>query len=170
MYDQSVTDAAIAAESEKLGWELARYSYDVIQQSIAHFDDLWDAERQKLNRPLTPDEQKFIQNERKMCRLDFRGHWLTNYACIVNWQKRPQHFQPNVAQNIIMDLWAQDEAAGHAIWMQQLKARRLGVSTISELNICHRFQFQPYSNCVVASADPQKTIEMAGVIQVFFVQ
>src|SRR4051812_24297243 len=64
-----------------------------------------------------------------------------------------------------MDLWAEDEAAGNAIWMQQLKARRLGVSTISELNVCHRFQFQPYANCVVASADPQKTIEMAGMIK-----
>ncbi len=89
----------------------------------------------------------------------------THYAWIVNWQKQPMRFTPNVAQNIIFDLWAEDEAAGLAIWMQQLKARRLGVSTGSELNVCHRFQFQPFANCVVASADPQKTIEMAGMIK-----
>ncbi len=83
----------------------------------------------------------------------------------MDWRKRPVRFVPNVAQRIILDLWADDEVAGNAIWMQQLKARRLGVSTVSELNVCHRYQFQPYANCVVASADPDKTIEMAGMIK-----
>lgn len=165
MYDVATTSRAIQQESEKLGWDLVRYTLPVIQQAITHFDDLWDPDRQRLTRPLTPDEQKFIQNERKMCRLDFRNYWLENYAQIINWEKQPQRFQANIAQKIVMDLWAEDEAAGHSILMQQLKARRLGVSTISELNVCHRFQFHAYSNCVVASADPQKTIEMAGMIK-----
>lgn len=91
--------------------------------------------------------------------------YLSKNCYIVNWQKTPQRFTPNVAQQVIMDLWAEREDQGLAIWMQQLKARRLGVSTLSELVVCHRFQFHPHSNCVVASADPTKTVEMAGMIK-----
>lgn len=165
MYDRHVTAAAIARTNQQLGWELQRYTTEQIAQAIGHFNDLYDGDAQRLRRALTPDEARFIQNERLLCALDFRDHWLPNYAWIVNWRKEPQRFRPNVAQNIVMDLWAEDEARGNAIWMQQLKARRLGVSTISELNVCHRYQFQPYSTCVVASADPDKTVEMAGMIK-----
>ena len=175
MYDSLVTQRTISAvadqhnaEARSKGrpeWTPTYHSIQQIDHAIAHLNDLWDPEQKKLRRPLTVDESAFIQNERRICALDFRGYWAKNFAWIVNWQKQPVRFTPNVAQNIVIDLWAEDEAAGNAIWMQQLKARRLGVSTVSELNVCHRFQFQPYSNCVVASADPQKTIEMAGMIK-----
>lgn len=165
MYDIATTAAAIDAQSLAQGWRLQRHSQYDIDRAITHFLDIYDADKQRLRRPLNHDEQRFITNERRLCALDFRSYWLPNYAYIVNWAKQPQRFTPNVAQQIVMDLWAEDEAAGNAILMQQLKARRLGVSTISELNVSHRYQFQPYSNCVVASADPQKTVEMAGMIK-----
>lgn len=169
MYDESITKLDIDYASEQLGWPLRRHTVEQIDDAIAHFNDLmqFDAAGRpiSLRRALTPGEQRFITNERKLCALDFRFYWLPNYAYIVNWAKQPQRFTPNVSQQIVMDLWADDERRGNAIWMQQLKARRLGVSTISELNVCHRYQFQEYSNCVVASADPDKTVEMAGVIK-----
>lgn len=164
MYDAAVTAAAVGAASRAQGWDLVPHTLAQIEHAIAHFDNLWDNEKERLKRPLTSDEQRFIQNERKLCALDFR-YWLASYGFIVNWEKRPVRFTPNVAQAIILDLWAESEAKGEAIWMQQLKARRLGVSTISELAVQHRFQFHPHSNCVVASADPDKTVEMAGVIK-----
>lgn len=108
-------------------------------------------------------EQRFISNERRLCALDFH-YYLNRYCWIIDWRRQPSRFIPNVAQQIVMWLWAESEAMGHAIWMQQLKARRLGVSTISELAINHRFQFHSYSNCVIASADPDKTVEMAKII------
>ena len=89
----------------------------------------------------------------------------THYAEIVNYHKEQQHFEPNVAQNIVLQMWGDREEQGLAIWMQQLKARRLGVSTISELAVCHRFQFHRFTNAVLASADPAKTVEMAGMIK-----
>lgn len=165
MYAPDVTQQKIEAASAALGWELRPSTPRQIQAAIDHFDLLWDPERRRLKRPLTATEQRFITNERTLCALDFRHYWLPYYARIINWQKQPTSFTPNVAQQIVMDLWAEDERGGRAIWMQQLKARRLGVSTISELNVCHRFQFQAYSNNVVASADPQKTLEMAGMIK-----
>jgi len=146
-------------------WSLRYHTADEIESAIAHFHDLWDADAGRLTRPLTPDEQQFITNERRLCALDFRGYWLPNYAWIIDWRKKPVRFTPNVAQSIILDLWADSEVQGHAIWMQQLKARRLGVSTLSELAVQHRFQFHPFTNAVVASADPDKTVEMANIIK-----
>lgn len=176
MYAPEVTARRVAEASERLktqygdDFELRYHNQDQVDSAISHFDDLMERHPKdnrplRLRRPLHDDEQQFLTNERTLCALDFRGYWLPRYAWIINWRKQPQRFTPNVAQQIVLDLWADDERAGHAIWMQQLKARRLGVSTISELNVCHRYQFQPYANCVVASADPQKTIEMAGMIK-----
>lgn len=164
MYSRTVTDAALDAASQKQGWQLERHSQAQVDHAIAHFSDLWDAEARRLVRPLEPEEDRFIRNERKVCALDFR-YWTSNYGYIVNYHRERQRFTPNVAQNIILNLWADREEAGLAIWMQELKARRLGVSTLSELNVNHRFQFHPLSNCVVASADPTKTLEMAGMIK-----
>ena len=48
--------------------------------------------------------------------------------------------------------------------MQQLKARQLGVTTLTELAVAHRVQFHPRVNAVVASADPKKSVKMATMI------
>lgn len=163
MYDRHVTQATIDAVSAAQHWDLIPHSHADVDTAIAHFAGLWDPDQRRLRRPLTPPEQRFQQNERKLCALDYR-YWTDRYAWIINWSKQPARFVPNVAQSIIRDLWAESEARGEAIWMQQLKARRLGVSTESELAVQHRYQFHPYSNCVIASADPDKTIEMAGIL------
>lgn len=174
MYDRATTMDRIGRLADRLNkvakakgqpeWTPRYHRLAQIEHAIQHLDSLWDADRKVLRRPLTQDESEFIQNERRLCALDFRGYWLPNYAWIINWYQQPQRFRPNIAQNIVLDLWADREARGLAIWMLQLKARRLGVSTISELAVQHRFQFHPHSNCVVASADPTKSVEMAGII------
>lgn len=175
MYSASVTarmvDAANAQQRttlQTLGkpvWELQSHNAAQIDIATVHLDSLWDPEDRKLRRPLTPDEQQFIQNERKLCALDFRGYWLPHYAKIIDWRKQPTAFTPNVAQGIMLDLWADSEGKGHAIWTQILKARQLGMSTLTELAVTHRHQFVPYTNSVVASAAPDKTLQMAAMIK-----
>lgn len=160
----SQVNAEARAAGKSTEWIPEYHSVAQVTHAIRHLNDLWDQERKALRRPLTQDEADFIQNERRIAALDYR-YWSSRYAWIVAWDKKPKLFDRNVAQSIIVDIWAEDERAGNAIWMQQLKARRLGVSTESELNVCHRFQFQPFANCVIASADPQKTIEMGGMIK-----
>lgn len=174
MYSASFTRKAIETAADKFNaqarlnnrpeWTPRYHSLNQIDSAIHHFNDLWDPERKELRRPLNKEEAAFVRNERLLCALDFRGYWLPNYSWIINWKQQPEHCTPNVAQNIVMDLWAEREEMGVAIWMFQLKARRLGVSTISEMAVQHRFQFHKHSNCVVASADPTKSLEMAGMI------
>lgn len=163
MYSRSVTQRAIDATNAVQGWDLEPHSAVQVESAIAHFDNLLDVETGAFTRQLTPDEQRFIQNERRLCALDFR-YWVEHYAYIISMEKRPMIFKSNIAQEIVLHIWAEFEDAGRAIHLQQLKARRLGVSTISELAVQHRFQFQPYANCVVASADPGKSVVMADMI------
>lgn len=171
MFDLEITERAVAKatrlqmqhEDTTRRFELTYHSQQQIQAAIVALDDLWDPERRTLRRNLTPDEQNFVINERLLCALDAR-YYYANYAWIVNWEKRPSLFKPNVAQSLMIDIWAELERQGRAIHILQLKARRLGVSTLSELEVGRRVQFLPYTNAVVASADPTKSVLMAEMI------
>ena len=137
MYSPEITQRTLQTVADDLNtqaraqgrpeWTPEYHSITQIDHAIAHLNDLMDLERHALRRPLTKDEIEFIQNERRICAIDFRTYWLTRYAWLINWEKKAERFRPNIAQNIVMDLWAEDEAVGNAIWMQQLKARRLGM-------------------------------------------
>jgi len=162
MYAAELTDAAIEVRSQKLGFPLTRHSIRQIESARSLLDDLISLEQGGTKRPLAPDEQRFIVNERNLCALDFR--YYLNYAFIINWKKEKERFRPNIAQSMLMEIWADLERAGRAIHILELKARRLGVSTLSELAIAHRVQFHRYTNAVVASADPTKSLVMADII------
>ena len=164
MYSIRVTQQAIEAANAAQGWDLAYHTRDQIDAAIAHFDELWDPDQGKLSRPLTTEESRFISNERKLCALDFR-YWSTQYAHIVDKHKKDVLFTPNIGQQIMLDIWGEHEELAIAIIILNLKARQLGISTLWELGVCHRFQFVPMTNAVVASADPKKTLEMGKMIR-----
>ena len=164
MYAASVTDRAMELVSRKQKWTLKRHTPVQTQGAMAHFDSIRNEETGELKRPLTPEETRFIQNERRVCALDFHYH-SSRYSKIINWEKKDVLFSPNVAQQMVLDIWADLEAQSRAIMMQQLKARQLGVTTLTELAVAHRVQFWPRVNAVVASADPKKSVKMANMIR-----
>ena len=153
----------IEGASRQQGWDLEYHTRAQIDEAVEHLESLLDEESGELVRALTKQEQRWIQNERKLCALDFR-YWL-NYATIVNLEKKPAHPTLNVGQMMTLDIWAEHEERGIAIILLHLKARQLGISTLYELANCHRFQFWPNSNIIIASADPQKTVEMGQMIK-----
>lgn len=167
MYNPDVTAAAVEetnrrrAALDKPLQPLVYHSVEEIENATAHFDALMDADR-GLTRNLTPDEIAFIDNERNLCALDFT--YYLHYFWIVNWRKEPERFTPNVAQRMMIEIWGDLEREGRAIHILQLKARRLGVSTLSEAAVAHRVQFHAFTNAVVASADPTKSVVMADMI------
>lgn len=163
MYSLSVTAKAVEAASATQVWDLVYHSREQIDAAIAHFDDLWDLERGQLSRKLTEEESRFISNERRLCALDYR-YWTANYHWIVNKEQKPVRFARNIAQGMLLEIWSEFEEQARAIHVQNLKARRLGVSTETEAATQHRFQFHPYSNCVVASSNPDKSVQMAKMI------
>lgn len=164
MYDLHVTQSAIEKATLKQGWELVPHSASQVASAVLHFNDLMDEDAGTLKRPLTKEEQRFIQNERRLSALDAR-YWYTRYARVIHWSKTVVPFIPNIAQEIVLDLWGTLEAKAFAIMMLQLKARQLGVTTLTEMEVCRRFQFHSRTNAVVASADPKKSIKMAKMIR-----
>ncbi len=158
-----MTAQAVARASQKLGWDLVYHSVVQVNAARSLLDELIDVDRGGLKRNLAPDEQRFITNERTLCALDAR-YYYGRYAQIVNWKKEVQYFTPNVAQALMLDIWADLERQSRAIHVLQLKARRLGVSTLSELEVARRVQFLKHTNAVVASADPEKSRLMADMI------
>lgn len=162
MYSRRVTAEAVQAASQRLGFELVYHSDDEIRAARAVLDELVDPDR-GLKRNLAPDEAQFITNERSLCALDY-NYTADKYCHIVNWEKEVERFRPNVAQMMMNEIYADLEERGQAIHILQLKARRLGVSTDSELRVGHRVQFHTNTNAVIASADPTKSVVMADMI------
>lgn len=127
-------------------------------------EECWDPKENRKTREFTLEEHEWIKNERFLCQIDF-NYWCTRYAKIRDWQDRIVHFKPNVAQQIILDIWSEMQEEGIAIMLDELKARQLGVSTITELAIEHRAQFWSNVNAVVASSDPDKSAKMAQMME-----
>ena len=92
----------------------------------------------------------------------------SRYAYIVDWKSDLILFSPNVAQQVIADVYAEAEESELGIWMQYLKGRQLGISTDSELHTAHRAQFFSNVNAVVASSDPDKSATMAKIIETVY--
>jgi hypothetical protein len=165
MYDPATTRRFLAAQAR------ATPSFDptyLEAADVAHMTgilaDAWDPETKDLTRGLTPDEIAFIDHERLICTHDFR-YWATRYAKIVSFEKVLTPFRPNAAQEIVLDLWAEMDAKRWAIMMIQLKARQLGVSTLTELAVAHRVQFWADVDAVVASSTPIKTEKLSKMIR-----
>ena len=89
---------------------------------------------------------------------------LSKNCHVIGWDKRDVVMVPNFAQSIILDLCADSERRGHAVMLMLLKARQLGMTTLVELILLWLFLFFPRTYAVIASADPFKTVEMAGMI------
>lgn len=170
MYDPQLTDRAIQLASDVQiqdplpgrRWALQRHTAAQRAQAVAYFDAIVDEETGRPTRPLTREEDQFIQNERRVCALDF--WYFLGYVHIIDDKKRDRIFTPNLGQSIIMALWGESERKGHAIMFQALKARQLGISTLSEIALLHRFLFISLTYAVIASADPFKTVEMSQMI------
>ena len=145
-------------------WNLEYHTIPQVDRTVKHFQDLVDLDRGTLRRPLKPDEERWIRNERAICQADF-NYWSSRYAFIRTTDERLIRFSPNVAQQIVNDFRSDLELAGKSISMQDLKARQLGISTDTEMVITHRVVFYPNVNAVVASSDPQKSMLMAQIME-----
>ncbi len=137
------------------------HSVEEVDQAIAHFSTKLDGEGRLVDprKSYTPQERQWVENEKILCTVDFT-YWLTRYAWISNDQNINVRFNPTKAQQMVMNVWADLEWRGWAIVMIQLKARQLGVSTLTEMAVLHRALFYPDVNAIVASCDDDKSAKM----------
>lgn len=161
MYSPRVTENQKIQISKALSMDLTESSPQQIQIYIDHFNSL--KQGAQLVRDLTPEELVWIEKEKTLCTLSFR-YWARNYAYILDTGNRKVKFIPNLSQNYILDLCGEMEEEGIAIMLMLLKARQLGMSTLSELMVAHRVQFHSHVNAIVASSDPDKSRKMANMM------
>ena len=137
------------------------------RKAVEHFDNLVNKDGTFV-RDLTGEEWDFIENERMLCTLDFR-YYLERYSTIKDRQDRLIRLVPNVAQNIMIDTYAEAEDKGHEIALIILKARQFGISTLTELVIAWFVQFHRERRAVVGSSDPDKSNLMSKIIELNWV-
>lgn len=173
MYSQSISDASLARAAASLGIEVPeRLPLPYLSQVVSHLDSLVEIERDRISglprhiefkRPLKPDEAALIRAQRLLCKYDFQ-YWATRFHRIRSFDGQLISYVPNIAQRMILDIWGEMEEKGMAIEMIQDKARQLGVSVNTEAAAQHRPQFWSRVNAVVASASPEQSEKMAGMM------
>jgi intein/homing endonuclease len=140
-----------------------------IDALIQHFDDLLDEtgqlDRHKRPKGLTDGERHLVERERILCKLDFL-YWSSRYAWIKSTLGDTgvsiQRFNPNVAQQADIMIWAEHEEKFWPILMLELKARQnAGKTTLWQIAIAHRVQFYAHVNALMGSSDPEKTRKAA---------
>lgn len=163
MYSQKITAEQVRKVSKQLGFQIEYHSTQQIDEQIKRLNEIVGDDG-RLVRTLRDDEKKFIINERWLSKLDFR-YFLTRYCFILHFEGgQIIRFNPNIAQSLVLDVWAELEEQKVAIMIQQLKARQLGVTTLTEMAVQHRTQFYKHTNSLIASSDPDKSRKMAGMI------
>ena len=173
MYSPKVVKARLDGAQDYINRLPKPQQFSVTQHPVSYsleftryLDSIWNRREKTWTRSLTQQEATFIENERIVCRSDFR-YWL-RYAHIKSKLTDESgvivRLPINLAQKMILDTWAEMEEEMVAILLIQLKARQLGSSTLTELAIAHRAQFYRNINALVASSDPEKSRKMARMI------
>jgi hypothetical protein len=172
MYSKTETEKQLTAAlpAAKAQWQKltgrSNFAYDRLspsdsQQLAAHLTSLID-DRGLAKRPLTDDENRLAISERNLCRWDARYFW-NNYYKIEHWSGPSMGMvllKPNIAQEIILDTWAEREEAGLHISQMALKARQVGRTTIDEAAIVHRVNFHINTHAVIGSSRPDKSAKL----------
>lgn len=174
MYARQIIDQRLAAIVEDdaknprldpmMRFTAERQSVDMCRSIAAFIEDLRDEETGEYRRSLTLEEHAWIRHERTFCTLDFL-YFAERHVRINDYTNKLATFTPNLAQRMVLETWGDMEREQLAIMMLQLKARQLGVTTLTELAIGHRVQFYPDVNAVVASADPEKSDKMLRMME-----
>lgn len=159
----NLTDA-IRSTSDP-AFEFKEYSIPEIAERVEVLNALWDPTKNAVVRPLTIEEDSFILHENSRCKVDFR-YWATRYAFLKNKEMSLIRFEPTAVQEIFLDRIEREELAaargetGDGIILACLKARQLGISTISEIIIAHRVFHYGNTTALIAADVDERTMNL----------
>ncbi len=162
MYAESIVKERLAIAAEELGYIPVYHSPSDVDTFIHQINQgmkLDSSGKPFFGRNLSPEEYRFIENERILCACD-AAYWLTRYAWVSDENNNAVRFKFRGAQHIYFQVMSELEAARASIEMFIAKGRQQYITTITELLAGHRVWFYHYTNCFVASADRDKSSEM----------
>jgi hypothetical protein len=164
MYSPKVIREKQSKAESRLGRKLVRHTIQEVEFYNKHFDSITEfdkyGEAVGFTRELLPDELEYIENERELCPIDFL-YLSTRYFYISDRRNKIVRFSPNIGQRIALDVIASLEILSVAVILMFLKARQLGVSTLSELLVLARVLFTPNVKAIVGSSDPGRSDKMS---------
>ncbi len=138
------------------------YSIPEVEQWCVELEKIYDPLTGNLTISLPSEAESFIRNEINRCKVDFL-YWATRYAKLKSKNMELVRLAPTAVQTLLLDKIANAELdaitnkTGDGIIFMVLKARQLGVSTISEMIIAHRVFFYANTTALVAADVEDRT-------------
>lgn len=143
---------------KKYGWRLDLHSVDEVDRFNAGLKKLEKTDNKGNSyfddSLLTNSMRRFIQNERALAALSAE-YFLTRYFWLT--ESDIQHFAFRKGQTAFFNILGLLEDKGVSIELQCLKARKIGISTVTEGLMTHASLMIPGTRCSIGSADDQKT-------------
>lgn len=146
-------------------FEFKEYSFKEIDDFCSQLEKCFDSENQVIIRGLNDPQADFVRHELNRCKVDFL-YWLTRYCKIKNKHAELVRVRPTHVQSLFLDRVALAEKSavlehsGDGILFAVLKARQLGISTITECIIAHRIFFYGNITGLIASDVEDHTINL----------
>lgn len=167
MYSKTIIaqrlEYAQASMAKKIsGFRLEYHSIEEVANFLSRmskFEKKDDKGNVIFTRDLSPQEHRFISNEKILCACD-AAYYLTRYAKLLDETNTSVQFKFRDTQRIFYKIIAQMEGLGHAIELIVGKGRQQYVTTIVEHLVGHRAFFHRDINAITASADRVKSEEM----------
>jgi len=187
MYAQQIVDERLELAKDSLGFTPEYHSPSEIETFNAHLAKKYEREYVAAARSsqtgkepqqsfqntllkllcnpqdpkLNTEEVRFIQNERALVMAD-AAYFLTRFYSILNDEGRTMIFPFRSGQKIFFNVIAELEAMKLPIEILLAKARQLGMSTVVAGLILLKVMLTHGVTAVMASADEDKTRELAG--------
>jgi len=174
MYAERLIIAKLERAAAKLRWDPVYHSIDQVAEFKEYVRSITTIESNsrnsyvRLTRRLTDSQQKtlkmWIQNEQIICMCDAE-YFLTRYCYITDEKGDIFQFHWRMSQKIFFQLVAHFEELEVAIEIFVLKARQVGISTMTALLFLHRLLFLPNTQAVMASVQQEKSELIARILQ-----
>lgn len=152
-----------AAYRQALPDGLIRYPVDLCAAMTDRLAAIPHPKTRRPTRRLTPEEDRFIANERLLTKIDFR-YWGERYCFINAGAQGLQRLYPlwesqTIVLSTLADLQDRRIATGHpdGLLVNILKARQEGISTLGAALVTHRVVTHSHVRTLLASDVPDNS-------------
>ena len=177
MYSEKVISATIRDFAIRNGWEPQYHSVGECDHMVEEIGKYADVSRSKTGArsyffwkddkspsPATVKKiKRWVANERFLC-FASAEYFVTRYGYIRAANTQLIHFDFRIAQRIFLSFLAKCDDLQIAIQLFILKARQLGVSTVTALFFLHRILYVANTYAVMASVQVPQTQKLKNMI------
>lgn len=152
--------------------KLVDYPIHLCHEYVERLHANWDPKTSSWREKLTPDQERFILNEQYRTRVDWR-YWAERYCKIRKAGAKLEPLFPLWESQLhVLDALGRlekqrvDDHDPDGLLLDILKARQLGVSTMTQAIIGHRVSTHPYTYALIAAdipAQSQYLFSMLGI-------